>query len=802
MNDKTKENSKKEGEGNAGKIKTHPDAVPDLSKANEKPPEPHFDRAPEAVHVESIKNKPPKVGDSGSAGMPAGSQPLIDQIYDKIDSLIGGSNPNQFLCLTLPGQALAAEDFSYDYKNNEPKGPVVEANESRLANKLFDPCRITGADNGLTLPYQYRSALDILTPMLNAKVADAKNKLRQLLMTKYDYDFDEKVKKEYTLQEVFFKLYDEWVAAKESWLNEQAEKKKELRESYPETGAQDNEKFNDAYLEWYEQYSESRISELNEKLAKVIAVFTPNDMEILEGVLDTGSGAELQQARQTLLNTQKLAPDGGYVYPVKLNPTNWFELLSTSFTPYDLLKNPEALSMELQSLSAQRMKISERIDNLSALVPDQTRIAEIKTAIDTAKEALVKSRNDLIESYGAGIKAVWDTLLDLAPLFEGASVPADIIKKLVSGPAFKGMNIEEIAQKLIDAGKASSQTHEDYMNAAQKLSDAVAREVEVQNLSSLNSLLPPLRAKKQRLDEKISSLKSQISLAYAKKNNNIDSDGKDKNTSESDVKPYAVPEGYTQVIIAASASALDQASSNRTSAGTATGGADFWFAGGHGALGQSSSNFSQHMSSSDTSVQIGMNIAKVGIEREWFNPGVFYLTKDMFNLTTHRISPNPAIPYTSVNDARLNDMADQKIFPCYPVAFVVARDISVKIIAEESISSEFADSMEQHASCGGGCLIFSGAASSSSQSASTGAHTSSTNNTLTIRFSTPQVIGYYLEATAADQSTYLDDVSKTEQAGYVSISEFVEKYRQILEEYNAKADRKPNTGIGRLFPQA
>lgn len=36
MNDKTKENSKKEGEGSAGKIKSHPDAVPDLSKANEK----------------------------------------------------------------------------------------------------------------------------------------------------------------------------------------------------------------------------------------------------------------------------------------------------------------------------------------------------------------------------------------------------------------------------------------------------------------------------------------------------------------------------------------------------------------------------------------------------------------------------------------------------------------------------------------------------------------------------------------------------------------------------------------------
>ncbi len=87
---------------------------------------------------------------------------FVDTVYQQINSVLGGSNANQFLCLTISGQALSAEDFKYDYKNNAPKGPVIEANESRLANKLFDPCRMTGSDNGLTLPYQYRTALDIL----------------------------------------------------------------------------------------------------------------------------------------------------------------------------------------------------------------------------------------------------------------------------------------------------------------------------------------------------------------------------------------------------------------------------------------------------------------------------------------------------------------------------------------------------------------------------------------------------------------------------------------------------------------
>ena len=86
------------------------------------------------------------IQDNGGASL--ASEPFIDLLYNQIESVIGGENPNQFLCLTLPGQALTAKDFAYDYKNNAEKGPMVEANESRLANKLFDPCRVTGGDNG------------------------------------------------------------------------------------------------------------------------------------------------------------------------------------------------------------------------------------------------------------------------------------------------------------------------------------------------------------------------------------------------------------------------------------------------------------------------------------------------------------------------------------------------------------------------------------------------------------------------------------------------------------------------------
>lgn len=719
-----------------------------------------------------------------SSGAQAESPAFIDNVYQQINAVIGGNDPNQFLCLTIPGQALSAEDFTYDYKNNSPKGPTVEANESRLVNKLFDPCRMTGSDNGLTLPYQYRSALDMLTPKLNAKIANAKNELRQLLLTDYPYDFGDGADKKYTLQEVFFRLYDEWVDANEKWSELMNEKKDELRKLYPGTDLQSNTKYNDAYLEWYETVAESYLTAINEKMSKVLSVFSPNDMKILEGILDSGSGAELEQARQTLQNTQKLTPDGGYVYPVKLNPTSWFELLSTSFTPVDLLKTPDVLATQLQTLSTRRLSLSTQINDISTLIPDQKTLESLSEQVKTAQDNLSQAKSDLIKTYGDGINSVINAALDVAPLFTGG-VPLNILNKLGSKAELpSGKTIQDLVSGLTSTITAASDAQQKYIDATQQVADAAAAAIRSQNLSQLGAMLSPLKEELDKIDLQISDIQAQIQLSSAIKPA-PDENGKvtDSDTSSSAVTPPDVPEGYMQIVITAEASTLDKSTSQRASASASTSGAGFWFCGYESQKSTSSSSYSSFTSQSDSSIQIGMNIAKVGIEREWFNPGVFALSKDMFNVTTLRISPNPTNPYTEMSDNRLGDMASNNmIFPCYPVAMVIARDISIKLVSGSSISSSFADSVESHASRGGGFLFFSGSSSSSSSSSDSGVHSEATSNTVTLKFDTPQIIGYYLEATPADKSALLDDVSGDEQAGYVTISQFVANYRKILKE--------------------
>lgn len=739
------------------------------------------------------------------------NEPFIDLIYNQIDSIIGGENPNQFLCLTLPGQVLTAKDFAYDYKNNAEKGPTVEANESRLANKLFDPCRITGGDNGLTLPYQYRSALDTLTPKLNEKIAKAKNQLRELLLTPYPYDFGDGDTKTYTLQEVFYRLYDEYVAAEQAWTEKQNKKKETLRKTYPNISEENNIQYNNEYLQWYETVARSESMELNEKRAKVLSVFAPNDMDILNGVLDSGSGAELEQARQILENIQRQTPDGGIVYPVKFNPTNWFELLNTSFIPSDLLESPESLAMRLRNLSTRRITLSSQISNLNGLIDKDHRSEELKkaqTEAKTAREALDNAQNELINKYGEGLKTVIDTVFTIAPIFSGGNVPNTIISRLAKGLNFKGdKTVDDLAKDLATALSKGLDCQNKYINASQSLSNALLKEAENKNLLQLRQLIPPIQEQLDKINADIDEVlgKMQVSniLKSGNKTNGKETpeendkkkpDENDKETPKvndektpepSNVGTPIVPDGFTQILIDAKASQLDKETSTLSSASNSTYGASLWFAGFSGKKETASSKFEEICKSQDTSIRIGMNVAKVGIEREWFNPGIFVLTKDMFNVSTSRVSPIK--DYSDITEERLSDMSRGYILPCYPVAMLVAKDISIQVAASEQLSDTFSATMEEHASHGGGFLLFSGAKSSSTSFSSAGIHTSSTEKSFNIKITTPQIIGYYLQATPADKSTIIDEISDEETAaGFVTISKFVEDYKKLLQAMNKK----------------
>ncbi|HBH94953.1 MAG TPA: hypothetical protein DDX91_04320 [Ruminococcaceae bacterium] len=689
---------------------------------------------------------------------------LVDIMYDKINEVIGGDNANQYFCMTFPAIILAKESYEYDFKNGRAKPLTVEMKESRLANKMFDPCNITGADNGRSLAQQYSSALDMLTPKLNQKIQDAKTNLRDMLMSPYPYDFGKGVETGLTLQQVFYRLYDRWVEMKKEWSKIQSDKKAELMKKYSSGSKEDNEKLQNDYLEWYETVAESYLEGLNEQYGKLLAVFSPNDMKIIEGVLESGSGAELEEAREMLNNVRKSNPNGGYIYPITLSPENWFELLDNSFTGVDLLASPEALSEKMYLLSNQKLNLTSQINSLSSALPESDELKEKIKAVKDAKDKVEQSEKDLIDNYGQGAKAVLNAALSIASVMGGGGVAVSVLERLVSKSDIKNTN--GLVDALTKSINATSESQTKYINASQDLAEAQEEYIKAKNLVALKELIEPLKSQLKDIDLQISELNNQIQMSTAINNSDIkDGDG--------GVTPNSVPKGYTQITITAASKSMDKSSSQSASSSTRSSGAGFFFCGAKSESDSAQSAYESFSQDESCTVQIGMSVAKVEIERDWFNPGVFALSGDMYNVSSQKFAPEES--YSDFDQKRFYEM-NKCVFPAYPTAFVVARDVTVKLTTSQAISSSTSSAMEEHASSGGGFLFFSARKSSSSSSSSSSAHVQSVGNSVTIRFTDPQVLGYYMEATAPDKSTYIDNkTSADSQIGYVTIMEFVEK---------------------------
>ena len=694
---------------------------------------------------------------------------FADQLYEKVTSVIGGNNPNQFFCMSLPGMQI---------DKNQPKPPLVEANESKLVNRLFDACKMTGSDNGRHLQTQYKSALDMLTPQLNGKLFDAKSRLRKVLMTPYPYNFGEGLTTGFTLQQVFYRLYGDYVDAKQVWAKVQLEKKIELDAKYPgETKDSNRHKQND-YLDWYETTAESQLLKVQEKLGKVLNVFSPGDMEIITGILDSGAGREIAEARQTLANVQKLNPDGGYVYPVTLYPENWFNLLDTSFTPIDLLESPTALAQQLSVLMVQRSNLAMTIDSFLNILPDPAMLTDLKAKQENAEKALQEAKDAVAKVYSDITSDTLKLVVDII----GRSNDKDKSTALV-GTTSRLLNIDpDKAKNIITAlaGNASRcmKAQDDLIAAAQNATDRALEYFQQKNLLQYKQMLLPLQTQLARTESDIADVRQQIGLSTVMQQASKPKDG-------SDVTPNVVPDRFAQVLIESTMASVRQSSSNATSASASSSHSSFFFGGYSSSRSHRESVDSSQSETSNIKIQIGMSIAKVGIGREWFNPGVFLLTKDMYNTSSKKISPNSkGKPFQKERFDAMNDCA----FPCFPVAFIIARDVTIKFSSDTSMSNSFAQSVEDHSSSGGGFFIFGGNSSSSSSSSRSNSCATSSANSVTVRFTSPQILGYYLEATPADESVTLSEV-RSGNSDYISILDFIKNFQIMLDDYNSTYNR-------------
>ncbi len=708
---------------------------------------------------------------------------FMDTLYEEIVNVIGGDSPNQYFCMTLPGTILDPDMFSYDTLGAKPAH--VKANESRLVNKLFDASFISAADNGKTLPNQYKTALSMLSPKLNKDLFELKNRLREVLMTPYPYDFGEGMVENMTVEQVFYRLYNEYVEAKTAWNQKQIDKKDELERQIIDKNVRE-----DKYLEWYGVVAESEQVRLEEKLGRVLNVFSPADMDVINAILNCGVGSEVQAARSNLSMVEELSPDGGYVYPVNLQPGNWFELLKSSFTGVDLLESPAALSQKLHTLQMQRRNILGQVNNLISTIPSDAEFDQIRKNYNDADAAYKQSVTDCVDENLNATVDVVNSIVDMCMKDEDDNVELpedDTVERTVNKDKGDEKSIsKEDVHKLVDSigkgAKACFEAQAKAVEAGEKCVDAALEWCEAKNKRQLKSLLAPLQVNLESLNEEIEEVKSQIAISRAVQK-------KEQDGAIADVMPNKSDDLFTEILITSKMSALSTQSSKQSEASSSSTKASFF-------LGGYSSNKSHQKSvesamdqNSNMNIQIGMNIAKVQIERNWFNPGVFQLTGEMFNFSDNRIAPDNDVSFTEGDDVAVKErfrQMNQSIFPSYPVAFVVAKDVSIRFSSASGMSSSFAEAVEDHASKGGGFLCFSSNSSSSTSSNKSAAVATSNANSVTVRFTAPQILGYYMQATPADKSAHINATDVKD----MSIIGFISDFKIMMEDFAKKSQEQ------------
>lgn len=713
---------------------------------------------------------------------------FADVLYEKITSVIGGDNPKQFFCMGLPGTLLDPSQYSYDIDNNEIKPAHVKNNESKLANKLFDAAFMSAADNGKHLTTQYQTALNMLTPKLNGKLFEAKSKLRDVLITPYPYNFGDGSTDVLTLEQVFYRLYNDYVVAKEAWAQKQLDKKTELEQKYPDSIENAEVKRNDAFLDWYGTVAESEELLVSEKLGKVLAVFSPGDMEIITGILESGTGRELSEARTALDNVGEMNPDGGYTYPVTFYPEDWFTLLDTSFTPVDLLESPAALTQKLQMLEMQKSNITTNINQFLQVIPDDNVVKDLNQKYNDCESVFQTAFGDYVQKNSSATMDMFKTVVDII-----ASNTTDASK-----PNYDSVTNESIERIFgIDAGKVDNITDllknnfNNCMTAQSALVESSDKAVSAamdyftaKNQLQFKGMLEPLQQQLSEVNEKITDLKQQLALSTTMQSGDTDKNNSDK----SQVAPNTVPDKFTQIILDSSMSAVNKQSSKSSSSSQSSYGVSFFF-GGYSSNSSHNEAVDKELSSnSKMEIQIGMSVAKVTIDREWFNPGVFMLSSDMYNTSSEHISPDIEVNFQDGNKDNVNKYMEQMnncVFSCYPTSFVIAKDVTIKFTDQKAISTAFAESVEDHSSKGGGFFIFGGSSSSASSSSTSASTATSSANSVTVRFTAPQILGYYLEAVAPDKSTPISE-SGNSNSDFISIFEFIEKFKQMLEDHNEK----------------
>lgn len=720
-----------------------------------------------------------------------------DQIYLQLLRLFGTSG-NELFAMEWPARALDEVTYAYPvssvYSGLMKPQTVAEA-EFRLSNDLLDLGTIVAGPNGDQLSVVAEAALNQLvpayTPVSQAFQAD-REVLRAWLLEPTSAQYVDDDNNPQTVSgariEVYDLLNERYLKGVSAWEDEKATKLAEAE------GAADQAVALEQYAKWLADEAASREATLESKFADLVVKGYYHEVRAAVASLDIeapGEALENAKARMRASGVSSL-DESETVYPVTFSPQDWAKGLSTNFQPEDLLLSPDLIQQEIVEKQQQITNLQSQATYLqSTHTGDEQKLHD---AVAAAQDALDSALTDLTDQYGANLITAVRTYYAAAG------------NKATSGGADKAIadaNAQDGSGKKTDPltpeqWQALQKGFDDVNQKQQTLTSAGAKLVQLQaaeqaaKTTDASQLIATITAQVGELQQQIQRLQSMLfspqGQATLQSRATVDAEGKvtyapapDPDPAKPLPAPMPAPGEWTDFVFEFDSSKHSSSSAHTESASQTSWDVDLFFGSASGSSSSAQSEAWAKTSAKAASFQLAFRAMKVTIDRGgWFDPSLFARTSEMYNLGKPDKSNYDPVSYGAAVDSNgapldlatllgssagattvkaalqgLIDGPDHKkpsVLPAYPIAFIVVKDVTIHITSMDQQTANNAASATSSSSYSGGIFCFSVSGSSSSSSASQSAYSAASNTGLTIKIPGPQILGWFMEYVAADES--------------------------------------------------
>lgn len=702
------------------------------------------------------------------------TQDIMSVIYGKINELFGSGN--QLFAMEFPARPLNSKDYEYTtddcYSNLTKPYPVQEA-EFALSDQLFDISPIVQGPNGEKLSTVFSTTINNYVPKLQGLkgfVSDKKY-LRQWLMTHVSEDING-TEKSISRMALSKELYGDFLEQRNKWYKDKNNKYDEMKKNGDLDG----------YSRWLSSEGLVAEEEVNNLYNDSVVRGHYHEVLTLLGFLNVSSPAEvLEDTKQKMRASLRRSLDGSSnIYTVQLQPSDWFKSLRPNISPKDLTMTTESLIADYKAKKNRLRSLQAQLSEISIIEISADQQAELQSEISEYEKQLSDAELQLINSYGKGTVEAVKSAINIYKAVSPEINPAEVISDLNNAQSKSLMKsnvlelLGDIAPSIMESIAKTYSDQSDILHKHKELTESM--------MAYADAKVKDKRLLKLRLEEQInivqddldflSPLVTGVITEQEKQSRKSKSKPDDKdNTVESDEETLMTDTlsdnstNFMDVIIKSDENGSFSSNQSSASAESKSWGTGGWFWSGAKKSSSSSSTDTKEKLEINKSLEIGFRAQKVTFERGgWFNPNIFKLSNNYYRLADIRCNGDicksdvlnvknekelkELKTYHSSNDNKQIDY----LLPAFPSSFIIAKDITIRIKSNKAESKATKEYMQKSQSSGGGVFCFRGNSSKSVTNSSETAYFGNSDQYFYIRIPGPQILGWFLEFTAKDNS--------------------------------------------------